>query len=229
VTVISMPLEYSSDLPKLGHRPYIQGGSIFNDTLDVCDRALGLGWLHDAVITSFKLERESRGNGKFVVSEVALDGIEPNATLAATHPKGRVFVYYVDEGRPTRQESYDEESYYRIVRLSEGLDGEFILSRDRPRTHFMRGIVGANKRLHEKTTRFSTPLSRIQFLYLRELQGVCILRSAEEYRVSINNVTVRERGSEAWTINRVAVRGESFESEFHICYRAATQAATPPR
>jgi hypothetical protein len=222
-----MRSEFASDLPKLGHRPYIQGGSIFNEALDVCDRCLGPSWLQGAVVRSFKLERESVANGKFVVADTALDDVDAYATFVAHRPTGRVFVSYVDEGRPTRQEPYDEESYYRIVRVGGELDGECIFPGGRPRTDFMRGIVGANKRLHEKATRFGAPLRRIQFLYLKGLDAICVLRSSEEYRVRIGNLTVQDRESEVWTINQVAVRGETFESAFRICYRAARQ--TPSR
>jgi hypothetical protein len=208
----------------LGQRPYIQGGSIFNGILDVCDRCLGPSWLQDAIITSFKLERESNANGRFVVSDTVCGGAAPHASFVARRSTSRVFVDYFDEGRPTCREPYDEESYYRVVRLGRELDGEFALAGGRPRADFMRGIVGANKRLHEKTTRFGAPLTRIQFLYLKGLDAICVRRSAEEYRVRIDNLTVQDRESEVWTINRVAVRGESFESDFRICYRAARQA-----
>ena len=45
-----MRLEITSDLPKLGARPYIQGGSIFNGILEACDQALGPGWLQNIVV-----------------------------------------------------------------------------------------------------------------------------------------------------------------------------------
>jgi hypothetical protein len=217
-----MRAEFPSDLPKLGHRPYIQGGSIFNEILDVCDRCMGPGWLQDAVIKSFKLERESFGNGGFVVSDAAED-VAANASFVARNPRGGVYVHYFDEGRPTRQEPYDEESYYCLTRIGD-LEGEFVFPGGRPRADFMRGIVGANKLLHQKTTRFNAPLTHIQFLYLKGLEAACILRSAEEYRIGIANMTVQERESEVWTINHVAVRAASFSSEFRICYRAARQA-----
>jgi hypothetical protein len=215
--------EVPSDLPKLGTRPYIQGGSIFNEILAVCDRLLGPEWLRDAVITSFKLQRESLANGRFVVSDGAIEEVDANATLVARGPTRHVFVYYVDEGGETRREPYDEESYYRVVQIDPALRGEFILPRGRPRTDFMRGVVGANKLLHQKTDRFRAQLTHIQFLYLKSLDAVCLLNSAEECRLSISNASVQDHEAEVWTINRVAVHGESFRSEFRICYRAAKQ------
>ena len=40
-----MRVEVPSELPKLGQRPYVQGGTIFNGILEVCDQALGAGGL----------------------------------------------------------------------------------------------------------------------------------------------------------------------------------------
>ena len=218
-----MRYEARSDLPKLGHRPYIQGGSIFNEILDVCDRFLGESWLDGVVVTSFKLQRESFANGRFVVADTAIEDVEANAAFVARSPTQRVFVHYFDEGRATRHEPYDEESYYRVVQLRPELGGEFVFPGGRPRADFMRAVVGANKLLHQKTEQFGAPLTHIQFLYLKGLDAVCLLRSAEECRVDISNVSVQDHPSEVWTINRVGVRGASFASEFRICYRADKQ------
>ena len=215
--------EALSDLPKLGHRPYIQGGSIFNEILEHCDRFLGAGWLDGVMVTSFKLQRESFANGRFIVSDTAIEDANANATFVARSPALRVFVYYFDEGRATRQEPYDEESYYRVVQVSPDLAGEFIFPGGRPRADFMRAVVGANKLLHQKAGRFAAALTHIQFLYLKALDAVCLLRSAEECRVDITNMSVQDHPSEVWTINRVAVRGASYSSDFRICYRGAKQ------
>ena len=218
-----MRCELPSDLPKLGHRPYIQGGSIFNGILDACDRSFGPTWLQDAVISSFKLERESVANGKFVLSDVKMASVEPNATFVARSPSKRIFVDYFDEGRPVRQEPYDEESYYRVVQLGSKLEGSFTFPAGRPREDFMRAVVGANKRLHQETTRFAAPLTRIQFLYLTGLDANCIVRSSQEYEVRIHNVSAQERGAEVWTMNHVNVRARNFSAQLRICYRAARQ------
>ncbi len=217
--------EALSDLPKLGHRPYIQGGSIFNGILDLCDRALGVGWLDGASVTSFKLQRESFANGRFVVSDAAIEDVNANATFVAHSPALDVFVYYFDEGRATRHEPYDEESYYRVVQVSPELAGEFVFPGGRPRADFMRAVVGANKLLHQKAERFGAALTHIQFLYLKALDAVCLQRSVEECRVEFSNVTIQDHPSEVWTINRVGVRGATFSSDFRICYRADKQAA----
>ena len=219
-----MRYETLSDLPKLGHRPYIQGGSIFNETLDVCDRILGPGWLDGTVVTSFKLQRESFGNGRFVVSDAPVDQLEANATFIAASPGRSVFAYYIDAGRDCRWEPYDEESYYRVAHLEATVEGEFLFPGNRPRADFIRAVIGANKLLHQKTSRFGAPLTHIQFLYLKGLEGVCLRPTAVESRVRIVNLSAQDRGSEVWTINRVAVHGESFNSEFRICYRAAKEA-----
>ena len=163
-------------------------------------------------------------NGRFVISDTALGDIDPHAAFVARRPSGRLFVYYVDEGRETRREPYDEGSYYRVVHVGQTLGGEFVLPGAQPRTHFMRGVVGANKLLHERAQGSHGKLTQIQFLYLKELDSQCLLKSAEELHLDIANVSVQEHPAEVWTINRVAVRGTSFSSDFRICYRAARQA-----
>ena len=218
-----MRYETPSDLPKLGHRPYVQGGSIFNETLDVCDRSLGPGWLDGAVVTSFKLQRESFGNGRFVVSDAPVDKLEANATFIAECPVHPVFAYYIDEGRDCRCEPYDEESYYLVTQITATVEGEFLFPGGRPRADFIRAVIGANKLLHQKASCFGASLTRIQFLYLQGLEGTCLQRAAEEFRVRIVNLSAQDRGSEVWTINRVAVHGASFNSQFRICYRAVKE------
>jgi len=211
--------EVQSDLPKLGHRDYIQGGSIFNDFLDISDQLFAPEWLDGAVITSFKLQRESFGNGRIIIADTGLEDVDANAAMIAKSPSRTVYAYYIDDGRPARREPYDEESFYQAVHVGTGVDGEFRFPRGRPRGDFVRAVVGANKRVHQKTDRFGAPLTHIQFLYLKGLDARCLRRSRDEYRVVIANVSVQDRGSEIWTINRVAVSSEGFSSEFRICYR----------
>jgi len=220
-----MRVEVPSELPKLGQRPYVQGGTIFNGILEVCDQALGAGWLEGTTIPSFKLEREGVANGRIIVSDVSDDTIEPNATFVARRAAGPLYGYFLDEGRDVRSIPYDEGSYYRVLDISTKLEGRFAFAGGRPRADFMRGIVGANKLLHQKTDRFGCELQHIQFLYLKGLDAVCLCKVSEDYEVTIANATVQERGSEVWSINRVGVRGATFESEFRICYRAQRPAA----
>ena len=215
-----MRVEVSSELPKLGQRPYVQGGTIFNGILDVCESALGKSWLEGATIASFKLEREAIANGRIIVSDVADEGLDPNATFIARRQAAAIHGYFIDDGLETQRVPYDEESYYRTIEFTPRLQGRFHFAGGRQRADFMRGIVGANKFLHQKSDLFGCPLTAIQFLYLRGLDSLCLLRIAEEYEVSIANATVQDRGSEVWSINRVGVRGASFESEFRICYRS---------
>lgn len=215
-----MRFEFASDLPKLGRRHYVQGGTIFNGIAEACDRSLGPSWLDGAVVTSFKLEREAVANGRIIITDVSDDGLSPNATFAARRPAGSLHGYFLDEGIEAAGIPYDEESYYRVVDVSPALAGTFDFPGGRPRGDFMRGIVGANKLLHQKTDRFGCELLQIQFLYLKGLDAVCLQRVHEDYEVSITNATVQDRGQEVWSINRVTVRGLSFTSEFRICYRA---------
>jgi hypothetical protein len=219
-----MRLEVPSELPKLGQRPYVQGGTIFNGILEVCDRALGDGWLVGTTIPSFKLEREAVANGRIVVADSADDNLDSNATFVARRPAGPLYGYFIDDGREARSIPYDESSYYRVLDVNPRLEGRFAFAGGRPRADFMRGIVGANKLVHQKTDRFGCELTQIQFLYLKGLDAVCLCRVNEDYEVAITNATVQDRGREVWSINRVHVRGGSFDSEFRICYRAQRQA-----
>lgn len=215
-----MRVEVPSELPKLGQRPYVQGGTIFNGILEVCDQALGENWLEGTVIPSFKLEREAVANGRIVVSDVADDSLDPNATFVARRPTGPLHGYFIDDGREAPRIPYDESSYYRVLDINPKLEGRFAFAGGRARADFMCGIVGANKLLHQKTDRFGCELAHIQFLYLRGLDAICLRRVNEDYEVTITNATVQDRGDEVWSINRVNVRGGSFGSEFRICYRA---------
>lgn len=215
--------EFATDLPKLGHREYIQGGSIFNDILETADRMLGKGWLQGLVITSFKLQRESFGNGRLILADTAQEGIDANAAFLAKSPERTVYAYYLDDGRHSRREEYDEESYYRVVHVGGQIEGEFVFPADRPRGDFVRAVVGANKRVHQKAECIGAALDHIQFLYLKGLDAVCLQHASEECRVRISNVSTQDRESEVWTINRVAVSGQSFKSEFRICYRGTKQ------
>lgn len=212
--------ERASDLPKLGSRPYIQGGTIFNGIAALCDEVLGPQWMEGGTITSFKLEREAVANGHLYLSDAPLTSLNPNATFVLRQPQSTLHGYFVDEGLPFRVEPYDEDSYYQAVQVEPDLRGEFLFPGGRPRTDFMRGLIGANKLLHQKTTRFGAPLDRIQFLYLKGLETVCLQEVSEPYRVTIANATVADRGAEVWTINEISVRGESFTSQFRLCYRA---------
>jgi hypothetical protein len=209
------------DVPFLAQRPYIQGGSIFNAMLDAGDQTLGPGWFDDAVVTSFKLQREVATNGRFVIADHSFDDLDPHAVLVARTATGRVYIASVDEGRPPPRVPYDEEGYYEVVQVEPDLRGEFALRAPRERADFMRGVVGANKYLHQKTSRFGGALKQIQFLYLKDLAAACVLRTAEPLRLAIANLTVQEHEREVWTVNRVAVDGQSFASEFRLCYRAA--------
>jgi hypothetical protein len=215
-----MRVEVPSNLPKLGQRPYVQGGTIFNGILEVCDQALGVGWLEGTVIPSFKLEREAVANGRIIVTDASDESIDPNATLIARRSSGPLHGYFIDEGREVHSIPYDEGSYYRVLDITSKLEGRFAFAGGRPRADFMRGIVGANKLLHQKTDRFGCELAHIQFLYLKGLDAVCLCKVDEDYEVTITNATVQDRGSEVWSINRVGVRAASFNSEFRICYRA---------
>ena len=213
--------ELRIDLPLLGHRTYIQGGSIFNGMLDACDRALDAGWLDGVTIGSFKIQRESGTDGRFVIADQAVHGLDEHAQMVVQGPRGRLYVYLVDEGRTPPRVPYNESEYYEEVRVGSDLTGEFTLQPGRERADFMRGVVGANKFLHQKTDRFGSELKHIQFLYLKELAAECVQRSGDGCRLRISNVMAQDHGSEVWTINRVEVRGPSVSSSFRICYRAA--------
>jgi len=215
-----MRVEVPSELPKLGQRPYVQGGTIFNGILEVCDGAFGDRWLEGATIPSFKLEREATANGRIVVGDSADGGLDANATFLARLPAGTVHGYFIDDGRETPRIPYDEGSYYQALDVTPRLHGRFRFPGGRPRADFMRGVVGANKLLHQKTDLFGCELTAIQFLYLRGLDAVCLRQVKEEYELTFANATIQDRGSEVWSINRVIVRGVTFNSEFRICYRA---------
>jgi hypothetical protein len=213
--------ELRIDLPLLGHRTYIQGGSIFNGMLEACDRTLGADWLDGVTIASFKIQRESGTDGRFVIADEPVHGLDEHANMAAQGPSGQLHVYLVDEGRRPPHEPYNESEYYDVIRVGADLSGEFALAPGRPRADFMRGVVGANKLLHERTGRFGGELKRIQFLYLKGLAAECLQRSANGCRLHISNVMVQDHGNEVWTINRVRVEGAAVSSSFRICYRAA--------
>jgi len=215
-----MQRELCIDLPKLGARAYLQGGTIFNGMLDACDQTLGADWLTPGIHMSFKLEREACSNGRFVVSDAPIASLIPNATFTAKNGRLPVFGYFVEEGRQPDCEPYNEEQYNRPLVIQPELSGEFVLPANRPRADFIKGLVGANKLLHQKVERFGGELQKIQFLYFKGLEGVCLLECAPELRLVITNRFVEEREAEVWTINHVAVHAPSFTSELRLCYRA---------
>ena len=212
--------ERASDLPKLGAREYVQGGTIFNGLLAVCDEIYGADWLRGARIPSFKLERESTANGRFVIDEAPIRDLTVNATFHARSREREIHAVYVDEGREFRREPYDEERFNQPLSVGTDLSGEFVLPAPRPRADFMKGVVGANKLVHQKADRFGGELKKIQFLYLKDLSGDCLLACDEELRLTICNLTVKETEREIWTINRVTVAGTRHSSELRLCYRA---------
>lgn len=214
-----MQREILSDLPKLGSREYVQGGTIFNGILAAADEAFGAAWLAGVRIGSFKLEREAVANGRIIVADAAVAGLEPNATFEASGPNGAVFGYFIDEALTFRREPYDEESFNRPIRLGTDLSGEFGLPAG-SRADFIKGVVGANKLLHQKTDRFAAPLTKVQFLYLKSLDALCLQARDEDWRLEISPLTAKETATEAWTIQRVRVVAPSFQSEFRLCYRA---------
>lgn len=215
--------EFASDLPKLGSRPYIQGGTIFNGILDACDAEFGPGWLAESKIDSFKLEREAGANGRIIVSDEPI-AVEANATFLAQANGRAIRGAFIDDGRPWRIEPYDEDSFYRVREIGAALSGRFVLPAGRPRADFIKGIVGANKRLHQEARTFSAPLSKIQFLYLKGLEGTCLGCVDAELDVEITNLTCKEADGEAWSINQIAIAGGDFHSRFRMCYRAAVTA-----
>ena len=212
--------EVSSDLPKLGEREYVQGGTIFNGIVAACDEAFGPQWLPAAEISSFKLEREARANGRILVGDEPLGDLDPHATFAARCDGRSVHGVFLDEGAAFRREPYDEESFYREIEAGDDLNGVFELAGAEPSRDFIKGIVGANKHLHQRTTLFGGSLQKVQFLYLKGLAGACIAQAAEVDRVRITNLTVKEVDSEVWTISRVDVERSGATSSFRICYRA---------
>lgn len=215
-----MRREVVSDLPKLGAREYIQGGTIFNGVIAAIDAAFGSDWARDVVVSSFKLERESVANGRIVTTdEPGIDG-SPNAVLVAKGPRGTIHGYYFDEGKAFRREPYDEESFNLPLRVGTDLSGEFDLPNGRPPVDFIKGVVGANKLVHQKCDRFGGELKKIQFLYLKDLDLRCLATTQGGCHLSITNLTVKETASEVWTINRVAVTSGSWSSELRLCYRA---------
>lgn len=212
--------ETASGLPKLGERPYIQGGTIFNGILHACDAAFGPAWLEGARIVSFKLEREAVANGRIVVGDEALAGFDFNATFLAESGGRRIRGGFVDEGTAFDRVPYDEESFNRPVDVGSDLSGTFTLPGDRPREDFIKGVVGANKLLHQRATGFGAPLTKVQFLYLKDLTGVCLAPSTQDTILRIANLSVKEAGDEVWTINRVVVERADASAEFRLCYRA---------
>jgi len=216
--------EFPSNLPKLGPREYVQGGTIFNGILDACDEVFGTDWLADARISSFKLEREAVANGRIVVADEAVSGVDPNATFVATAMGQQLRGYFIDEGLPFAREPYDEDSFNRPIEIGRNLCGTFLLPAGRPRADFMKGIVGANKKLHQQTDLFGSELTRIQFLYLRGLDAICLRQRSEDLHIAFVNLSIKEEDEQAWSINQVDVAGTSFRSSFRICYRAAKTA-----
>lgn len=214
-----MRQQLSMDLPRLGPRHYVQGGTVFNAMLEACDRSFGREWLTPKTVLALKLEREATTNGYFVVADEPITDLDPNTTFSAKGPRN-LFGCFVEEGRETPREPYDEEQYNRPLAIRGDLSGEFALPGPRPRVDFIKGIVGANKLLHQKSERFGGPLQKIQFLYCRGIEGICLLANDAELHLNIANLFVEERGPEVWTINRVSVTGPSFRTDFRLCYRA---------
>jgi hypothetical protein len=209
------------DLPTLGKRTYLHGTSIFNAMLVACDTHLGEGWLAGSKISSYKLIRESHRNGRFVVSDLPVEKLDASASLNAQSGTSRVFAYFVEEGRGATPEPYEESDYYQVVDIRPDLSGEFVLPANRPRGDFIRGVVGANKELHQKASHFTSPPKAIRFLYLKDVDGDCLPAVGPEYRVQINNLRVQDHEKEIWTINRVQVFADGFRSSFRICYSAS--------
>jgi len=212
--------ESASDLPKLGERAYVQGGTIFNGIVAACDAAFGADWLAGARIASFKLEREAVANGRILVGDEPIAGVDLNATFLAESAGLRIRGGFVDEGADFRREPYDEEAFNHPLEIGTDLRGVFALPGGRPREDFIKGVVGANKLLHQKATQFGAPLTKVQFLYLKGLAGECLAAAAPETTLRIVNLSVKESGDEVWTINRVDVERDGFRSDFRICYRA---------
>jgi len=209
-----------SYLPRLGERPYLQGGSIFNRMLDVCDEHLGRDWMHGASVRSFKLEREAHSNGRIWIGDHRPPVEDANAVLIGTWRGGPLHLAFRDEGDKADSIPYDEDSYYEVVEAGTDLSGEFLFPGGRERADFMRGLVGANKLLHQRTDLAGEPLSRIQFLYLKKLDLGCLCQGREDARVRIHNVAFKDRESEVWTINQVDVDAGPARGQFRICYRA---------
>jgi len=212
--------EIASDLPKLGTRAYVQGGTIFNGIVAACDTVFGPDWLAGARISSFKLEREAVANGRIVVADEPIVGGAPNATFAATAGDLQIRGCFFDEGVAARREDYDEESFNRPLDVGTDMRGTFTLPGGRPRADFIKGVVGANKLLHQKTTLFATTLTQIQFLYLKGLAGACVLAAQGDLHLAIVNLSIKETAGEVWTINRIDVTRDDVHTEFRLCYRA---------
>lgn len=215
-----MRRELRWDLHKLGTREYLHGTSLFNAMLEACDTVWGPAWLTDASIPSYKLIRESLTNGKFVVSDEPVEDVSASAALAGRTGRSRIFVYFVEEGRDAGRAPYDEEQYYRAVRVGGDFSGEFVLPAHKSRADVIRGIVGANKLVHQKASRFAVEPKKIRFLYLKDLDAVCLGACEEEFRLQISNLMVQKHDPDLWTINRVRVTAPSSTSEFRICYSA---------
>jgi hypothetical protein len=209
------------DLPTLGKRTYLHGTSIFNAMLDAGDAHFGAGWLAGAKISSYKLIRESHSNGRFVVSDMPVEKLDASASLNAQTSTSRIFAYFVEEGRGATAEPYEESDYYQVVDIRPDLSGEFVLPANRPRADFIRGIVGANKELHQKASHFSAVPKAIRFLYLKDVEGDCLPDVGPEYRLQINNLRLQEHEKDIWTINRIQVFADGFRSSFRICYSAS--------
>jgi hypothetical protein len=215
-----MRREVRLEIHKLGAREYLQGGTLFNAMLEACDSVWGPAWLTDASITSYKLIRESLASGRFVVSDEPLENLNANAALVGRTGQSRIFVYFVDEGLTTGRIPYDEEQYYRPLRVGDDFSGEFVLPAHKSRADVIRGIVGANKLTHQKASCFGAKPKNVRFLYLKDLDAVCLRAYDEEFQVRITNLTVQKHGPDLRTINRVCITASSFTSEFRICYSA---------
>ena len=209
------------DLPTLGKRTYLHGTSIFNAMLDACDAHFGEGWLAGAKVSSYKLIRESHSNGRVVVSDLPVEKLDASASLNAQTPTSRIVAYFVEEGRSTTAEPYEESDYYQVVDIRPDLSGEFVLPANRPRDDFIRGVVGANKELHQKASHFSSPPKAIRFLYLKDVDGACLPAFGPEVRLQINNLRVQDHEKDIWTINRVQLLADGQRSSFRICYSAS--------
>jgi len=214
-----MRQQLSIDLPRLGTRNYVQGGTIFNGMLAACDRVFGSDWLAPTTTLSLKLEREATTNGDFVVADEPITDLDPNTTFTAKGPRN-LYGCFLEQGRETVREPYDEEQYNRPLEIRGDLSGEFVLPGPRPRADFIKGVVGANKLLHQQSDRFGGPLQKVQFLYCRGIEGSCLLTGTVDLHLTISNLFVEERGPEVWTINRVSVSGPGVRSDFRLCYRA---------
>jgi hypothetical protein len=212
--------DFRIDLPRLAQRSYLHGTSMFNAMLSICDQQLGAGWLETAELPSFKLIKESTGNGRFVISDEPQADVGASATLVARAAGAHVYVNFVEEGRDAKREPYNEEAYYHVVHCGDRFDGEFVLPLAGGRDDFIRGLIGANKLLHQRNTHLGGGSKKIQFLYLKSIDGRCLSHTNEACRLTIENLTVQRLPSEVRTISCVTMSAGDFSSAFRICFRA---------